>query len=63
VRSLIVLADVRLDLDDPGDATAGRIFPNETGAEQAATGGQRRPGEELPERRRGRSAQRGGSEM
>jgi len=49
VGGAVVLADVRLDLDDPGDAPAGRVVTNKAGAQQAAAGVERRPGEELPE--------------
>jgi hypothetical protein len=41
VRGAIVLADVRLDLDDPPDAEAGCVLPDETGAEQRASGVER----------------------
>jgi hypothetical protein len=48
VRGAIVLADVRLDLDDPGDPRARpAVVANESRAQQAPTGLQRRPGEEL----------------
>jgi hypothetical protein len=46
---LIVLPDVRLDLDDPGDAAADPVLADKPGAEEPATGGQGRAGEKLPE--------------
>jgi hypothetical protein len=49
VGGLVVLADVGLDLDDPGTAPARRIVTDEAGAKQAAAGLERRPREELPE--------------
>ena len=64
VRGAVVLADVRLDLDDPPDA-AGRARPpavaDEVRAEQRPRGVERRAGEELARERRARggSAPRG----
>ena len=41
MRGAIVLADVRLDLDDPPDSEAVCVLPDETGAEQRASGVER----------------------
>jgi hypothetical protein len=40
--SLVVLADIGLDLDDPGDAATSRVVPDQAGAQQAAPGLERR---------------------
>jgi hypothetical protein len=48
----VTLADVRLDLDDPADATAARGgFTDEVRADERARGVERRPGEDLPRER------------
>jgi len=49
VGGAVLLADVRLDLDDPGDPSAGRVVANEAGAEQPSPGVDRRSGEEVAE--------------
>jgi hypothetical protein len=48
VRGAIVLADVRLDLDDPADPPAGVVVPDQPCAEQRPSGLQRRRGEGCP---------------
>jgi hypothetical protein len=45
----VVLADVRLDLDDPADPPARGVVADEAGAEQPAAGLERRAGEEVAE--------------
>jgi hypothetical protein len=45
VRGTVVLPDVRLDLDDPPDAAARVVVPDQPGAEQRSAGLQRRRGE------------------
>jgi hypothetical protein len=57
VRRLVVLADVRLDLDDPADPTGlaravGRRLANQVGAEQRARGVEGGSGEQLAPQRR-----------
>jgi hypothetical protein len=53
MRGAIVLADVRLDLDDPRDPDGPRagtaVLANESRAEQAPTGLERWPGQQLPQ--------------
>jgi hypothetical protein len=49
VGGAILLADVRLDLDDPADATAGIPFPNEARADQGLRDLEGRPAEERTE--------------
>jgi len=49
VRRPIVLADVGLDLDDPGDPPPRSVVANEPGAEQPAPGVERRSREEVAE--------------
>ena len=58
VRRPVVLADVRLDLDDPPDAAAAVVLADEAQADQRRRDLERRPAEELPE---GRSAGSAGS--
>ena len=45
----VVLADVRLDLDDPGDPDAGGVLADEPGAEELAAGVEGRPGQDRPQ--------------
>jgi hypothetical protein len=50
VRRAVVLADVRLDLDDPGDPRRSvAVVADETSAQQASAGLDRRTGEQLPQ--------------
>jgi hypothetical protein len=43
----VLLADVRLDLDDAGDPSPDAVVPHEPAAEQGATDRQRRELEDL----------------
>jgi hypothetical protein len=47
----VLLADVGLDLDDPGGATIGAVIADETSAEESRTGIQRRSSEDRAEAR------------
>jgi hypothetical protein len=48
VRRLIVLADVRLELDDPPDAATGRVVADEAPAEERDADLEGRAGEDRP---------------
>jgi hypothetical protein len=48
VGRLVVRADVRLNLDDASDATAGRVVADQPGADESACGLERRPREDGP---------------
>jgi hypothetical protein len=57
VRGAVLLADVRLELDDPADPGAtGGVGADESRAEQGARGLEGGSGEELPIDDRGRAA-------
>jgi hypothetical protein len=47
VRRLVLLADVRLELDDPGDPRDRTIVPDQPAAEQGATDLERRQLEDV----------------
>ena len=52
VRRAVVRADVRLDLDDPPDAPAGRVVADEARAEERPGGLEGRPAPGRPTDRR-----------
>jgi hypothetical protein len=47
VGRLVLFADVRLDLDDPGDPRNGAVVPDQPAAEQGAPDFQRRQLEDV----------------
>jgi hypothetical protein len=48
VGGAIAPSDVRLELDDPADASPGRVVTNESGADERSRGVDRRGGEDRP---------------
>jgi hypothetical protein len=52
VRRLVLLADVRLQLDDPGGPSNGTVVPDQPAAEQRLTELERRQREDVAETRR-----------
>jgi hypothetical protein len=52
VRRLVILADVRLELDDPAGPSDRAVVPDQPAAEQRSTELQRREREDVANRRR-----------